>query len=146
MQKLKTYVLTTSKVFMKDHPRAGEPTGFREAILLGRKIHTIRSGDYWEKVVREVNRGNAFLSIREWTGRPYTSKQDEYQRFYKLGWEPIEIDRCGVISINGFYTEHDLEFIAGNDGLSEVDMHSWFKMGQKEFAGGIIHFTDFRYG
>lgn len=36
-----------STVFPKYHPRAGEPTGFEEAIFEHKKLHTIRSGNRW---------------------------------------------------------------------------------------------------
>ncbi len=35
-------VLTFSKVFPQKHINAGEPTNFKEKILSGEKIHTIR--------------------------------------------------------------------------------------------------------
>ncbi|MDM8174825.1 hypothetical protein FKG96_12600 [Olivibacter sp. LS-1] len=142
----KTYVLTTSKVFMKGHQRAGEPTGFRDKILSGEKIHTIRAGEHWKKVVEEVNKGIAILSVREWTGKPYASKQDEYARFEKLGWQSFEISSYGTIYIDGEYANPSyMGLIPSNDGLTTQDFISWFKTGTVEFSGGIIHFTDFRY-
>lgn len=143
--KKKTYVLTVSKTFMKEHPRAGDFTGFKEQILNGVKIHTIRSGDHWRNVVDQVNSGRAFLSVREWTGKPYASKQIEVIQFEKLGWQDFEMDINAVISIDKFYTDVDYDLIAANDGLSLIDFYDWFKAGKKEFSGGIIHFTDFRY-
>jgi hypothetical protein len=136
---MKTYVLTLSKIFMKGHPKVGQQTGFKTMYLMGGKIHTIRKGDYWRKVVEEVNAGRAILSIREWSGKPYRSKQIEISTHYKLGWQNITcID--GLWSVDGITVYHSK--IATNDGLSFLDFNSWFP---KNFNGGIIHFTDFRY-
>lgn len=148
--KKKTYVLTVSKVFMAGHPRASQPTNFRQRILAGTKIHTIRKGDYWRKVAEEVNAGRAVLSVREWIGRPYNSGQEEFLRLERMGWQAV---RIGNIDIGQLITVHgtDGSFLAGentisaiieNDGLTEDDFWDWFP---KITDGGIIHFTDFRY-
>lgn len=148
--KKKTYVLTVSKVFLKGHPRSGQPTNFRQLILEGKKIHTIRAGDYWRKVAEEVNAGKAVLSVREWIGRPYNSKQEEFLRLEKVGWQGVRIGNIDIgklITVGTWYGsylagEATIEDIAKNDGLSYDDFWNWFP---KHTNGGIIHFTDFRY-
>lgn len=75
---MKTYVITLSKQFMKSHPQAGQPTMFKEKLLNKQKLHTIRGNyDLWKKRLDEVQEGKALLSIREWEGMPYRSKQVE---------------------------------------------------------------------
>lgn len=122
---------------MKGHPNAGEPTNFKELYLSGVKIHTIRAGEYWRKVVEEVNAGRAILSVREWSGKPYASKQVEIGKHEKLGWQPLEMCSKSPIS----------HTMAKNDGLKIFDFINWFGLWgtSKKFKGGIIHFTDFRY-
>lgn len=72
----KTYVLMLAKNFPVSHPKAWSPTGFREKFLSGNKLHTIRANfPLWVKRVREVQEGKAVLSIRQWEGRPYLSRQ-----------------------------------------------------------------------
>lgn len=68
---MKTYVLILSEYFPKDHPKAGEPTGFvGDLMFTGKKIHTIRSNyELWAKRIDEVRAGKARLSIRIWTGK-----------------------------------------------------------------------------
>ena len=97
---MKTYVITLSKRFPTGHNRAGEPTHFWEKFIKGRdnysciyrdfwettipKIHTIRANyPLWKKRIAEVERGEACLSIRQWTGKPYRSKQVEIARLTK---------------------------------------------------------------
>ena len=93
---LKTYVLLVSKNFMKGHPREGQPTHFREKILEGEKIHTCRANEeYWASICAEVNQNKAVLSLRQWTGKPYASKQEEFMQFDSLGFQPLDIDECG---------------------------------------------------
>lgn len=75
---MKTYVITVSEKFPTKHKRKGEPTFFRENILAVKKIHTIRNNyEFWKKRIDEVQNGNAVLSIRVWTGKPYASPQEE---------------------------------------------------------------------
>lgn len=145
--KKKTYVLTLSKTYMKGHQRQGEPTDFKAKYLSGDKIHTIRKGKYWKKVVDAVNAGTAVLSVRDWSGKPYASKQVEIGQLDKLGWQPIKTVAYRVYLNNAsrqtrFSVRH---LLAKNDGLSLIDFQQWFKMPKDDFEGGIIHFTGFRY-
>lgn len=142
---------------MKGHPKQGTPTNFKEKILAGEKIHTIRSGIHWQKVVVMVNLGEAILSLREWSGAPYASKQVEIKQFDKLGWQPIRVDHLGkditsflvlntnpvLRSVGKFLNLDQIQTLAKNDGLSTEDFLAWFKKDME--AGGILHFTDYRY-
>lgn len=142
---MKKYIITLSKTFLKGHPKAGQPTNFKEKYLSGEKIHTIRSGDYWAKVVREVNAGEAILSVREWSGKPYASKQAEIGKHTKLGWQNIRfetIDGIATVIVYNASGNGDVQNLTKNDGLTNEDFKGWFK---GDFFGGIIHFTDFRY-
>ena len=103
---MKTYVITLSKRFPTGHNRAGDLTFFLEALsnalhnaeatltvddaddtsiqIYERKIHTIRANyPLWAKRIAEVERGEACLSIRQWTGRPYHSEQSKIARLTK---------------------------------------------------------------
>lgn len=130
---------------MKGHPKVGQPTGFKEKYLAGDKIHTIREGMYWEKVVREVNAGRAVLSVREWSGKPYASKQIEIGRHDKLGWQNVQVETIdGVQTVTVYNVKRcgNIADLTKNDGLTDEDFKAWFK---KDLFGGIIHFTDYRY-
>lgn len=157
---MKTYVITVSKNFLKGHPKEGQPTRFREKILNGEKIHTLRGNyKYWSNIIDQVNKGKAVLSVREWTGKPYNSKQQEIKQFTKLGKEKIFRDKFGLfhmpqnkegkkVVLNFFHSPFN---IAENDGLSVEDFHNWFETeakkkkdkGDQELI--IIHFTNLRY-
>jgi len=154
MKKKKTYVLTVSQNFPKTHPRSGESTGFVEAIKKlfteqQTKIHTIRANyPLWEKRIAEINAGNAVLSIRYWTGKPYNSKQEEI----------LVLEGCGVQKITSFMWQYaildlleegtdsiEIETLAKNDGLSLTDFVNWFKGYDLSKPMAIIQFTNFRY-
>ncbi|WP_373233675.1 hypothetical protein [Parabacteroides sp. D26] len=167
MEKIKTYVLTLSKFFPSTHIRKGEPTSFRDAFNAGQvfnrgsaclyrhpKKHTIRSNyPLWLKRITEVQAGKAVLSVRQWTGKPYRSPQEEIavltsedgigiQKLYfngscytKDGCIPIPMVNKSVISYRK---------LAKNDGLSAKDWLEWFKDYDTEQMA-IIHFTKFRY-
>lgn len=130
---------------MKGHPKAGQPTNFKEKFLAGEKIHTIREGDHWCKVVKEVNAGNAILSIREWSGKPYNSEQVEIAKLEKLGYQNFRMETIDAVMTAIIYNVENqgkINDLFKNDGLSNEDFKAWFS---NDFFGGIIHFTDFRY-
>lgn len=168
---MKTYVITLSKRFPTGHNRAGELTFFHEALsnalhnteatltlddaddtsiqIYERKIHTIRANyPLWAKRIAEVERWEACLSIRQWTGRPYRSKQVEIARLTKddgVGIQELifdHIDEFYCLTPDGYIPRAD---IARNDGLSLEDWRSWFKGYDLTLPMAIIHFTKFRY-
>lgn len=144
-------VITFSKYFPSNHPKAGEPTYFVEKIynsLYGKnnlmdyptgleidetimdiKKHTIRSGHRWKA-------GDKF-SPRVWSGKPYHSKQ------IIIGPD-IEIEKVWDFSIQkGCFVMPEasssttIELIAKNDGLNLQDFKDWFQY-PKDFDGQII--------
>lgn len=153
MNDMKTYVLMLSKAFPAQHPRKGEPTGFREAFRKT-KLHTIRANyALWKKRFEKIAAGEACLSVRQWTGAPYRSKQREIARLTRLDGIGIQRlsfdhDRDGCVSykffdIDGHYA--DIIKVANNDGLSFDDWREWFKKYDLTKPLAIIHFTSFRY-
>lgn len=163
MKKIKTYVLTVSRTFPATHKRKGEETGFVNKILMAIstpeynkcKIHTIRSNyELCEKRISEIQKGNAILSIRYWSGKPYKSKQIEICQLDKdsgVGIQKINfINSVMAISIqvDKKYTKYENPFaviVAKNDGLSLEDFKYWFKNYDLSKPMAIIHFTKFRY-
>ena len=140
--KKKTFVLMVSTKFQKGHPKEGKPTNFEEQILEGKKIHTIRENfKYWNDKVFQINQGEAILSVRKWTGKPYRSKQEVIKEFDKIGIQKCTIDSCAeVVFLNGKGCVQDIE---KNDGLSFEDFWNWFPYQKNDCA--IIHFTDLIY-
>ena len=148
---MKTYVIILAQTFPKGHPDAGKPTGFGASVVQGLKIHTIRNNfDEWEKKIKEVQHGNAILSIRVWEGKPYRSKQMELLR--------LDADTgIGIQKLHSFDEEHAyfigekgnvlpmaLQELANNDGLSVNQWKGWFE-DNTHLPLAIIYFTDFRY-
>lgn len=162
---MKTYVLMLSQVFPADHPRAGEPTGFQKKLqgalngwrsdIVFAKLHTIRANyTLWAKRFEQIERGEACLSIRQWSGKPYASKQVEIARLTKedgIGlqkfevsanyaginnWQHFKIDDRGYMSIND---------IPKKDGLTREDWIAWFQNYDLSKPMAIIQFTKFRY-
>lgn len=156
MNKIKTYVITLSKNYMKGHPKAGQPTNFKEKFLSGEKIHTIRGNfPLWEKRIKEVQEGKAILSIREWIGVPYKEKQVVIKDLTcddGVGIQPTYLDihdSQDAKNIRMLVNDQEIESInqvAANDGLSLIDFSKWFFPKQTGcFDGGVIHFTKYRY-
>lgn len=167
---MKTYVITLSKRFPTGHNRAGDLTFFHEALLNAlhnteatltlddaddtsiqiyeRKNHTIRANyPLWAKRIAEVERGEACLSIRQWTDKPYRSKQVEIARLTKddgVGIQKVELtnDLSECIIRRRHYNYVD---IAQNDGLHPADWLDWFRGYNLTRPMAIIHFTKFRY-
>lgn len=149
---MKTYVLTLSKAFPATHPLRGEPTGFREAFRKT-KLHTIRANyRLWKKRIADVQRGEAVLSVRQWSGRPYRSKQVTIATL--TAEDGVGLQQLTDIDTNAycFYPcvridkrDIDKVLVAKNDGLSLDDWREWFKNYDLSKPLAIIHFTKFRY-
>ena len=131
---------------MKNHMAAGEPTGFKEAFLSGRKIHTIRLNE------KDYFKSGDTLSIRQWKDKPYASKQVEIG-VRTIHIEPIimvagngKMHSCNIPEGQGNDINVDWTDLAANDGLDSSDFFDWFfPNGNGIFTGDILHFTDFRY-
>lgn len=175
---MKTYVIMLSQTFPANHPRRGEETKFKQQIInaifvnqgwnkiaaypeLGDKRHTIRANyDLWKKRIDEVQRGEACLSLRQWEGKPYRSKQIEFARLTNqdgVGIQQVNINLdCydahksvdwfipNPKKVNEFYWFNGTA-IAYNDGLLIQDWVNWFKDYDLSKPLAIIHFTKFRY-
>jgi len=148
---MKTYVLTVSKNFPANHPKSGHPTEFPDKILNGRKRHTIRKNyDLWAKRFEQINAGNAILSIRYWSGKPYRSKQVEIKQLTKDDGIGIEmLKSCDelyglVASSKTVAVGAPWPLIAIYDGLTLDDFEEWFNINDFE-PMAIIHFTPYRY-
>jgi len=154
---MKSVVLILSKTFPVWHRRRGRETGFIRSLESGRKIHTIRAGyDRWKHNLDKVIDGDFTLSVREWSGRPYNSTQEErakyrgkevgYQRivmFYEPQGDKLEV----LIDGKPF---NDIKTLAANDGLTVPEFVQWMFPGSRygtmqAFDGIIIHFTGYRY-
>jgi hypothetical protein len=168
---MKTYVITLSQHFPATHPKAGRKTHFKTKLVKAGiipfdyhaytivpegpqfKFHTIRANyPLWKKRFEQINRGEACLSIRQWTGKPYASKQVEIARLTKedgIGIQMLtfynnDIEAFNLPEINDDHTWH-LEDIAENDGLDIFSWLDWFKDYDLSKPMAIIHFTKFRY-
>lgn len=174
---MKTYVITLSRHFLANHKRAGEETHFKEKFLLGQgcpdcaspqdlsginisdcngcvracsfpKLHTIRANyPLWEKRIKEVQEGRAVLSIRQWTGKPYRSKQVEIATLTAgsgVGIQLMELTNDFAECIVGDH-HHSYVAVAKHDGLHPADWLDWFSAYDLSKPMAIIHFTKFRY-
>jgi len=142
-----TYVLTLQKQFPKGHICEGQKTDFVYKIASMTKIHTLRSNyNLWVKRFEKIDKGLACLSVREWSGSPYRSKQEEVFRLNKydgIGLEKLENPDNFIFALVG-KKEINWDEIAKNDGLTFENFCDWFNVRQKE-PMAIIHFTKFRY-
>ena len=165
---MKTYVITLSQVFPVNHPKVGKSTRFAAKVLdtlndqpsadridIDYKRHTIRANyPLWAKRFEQIERGEACLSIRQWTGKPYRSKQTEIARLTKddgIGLQKLVFphDRDGMHSLSLFHIENARDTtsvtLASNDGLSTPDWRDWFRTYDLSQPLAIIHFTKYRY-
>lgn len=137
-------VITLSKNFLAMHPKAGKPTGFEKKFLTGSKIHTLRENS------KGYLKDGDIVSVRQWTGKPYVSKQRVIKDGVKISIEHINLDCCKettIVESNGKECVQWIRDVAKNDGLSELDFKSWmFGVGGiRNKQMDIIHFTDFKY-
>ena len=145
---MKTYVLTLSKVFPKTHKRAGELTGFELLFKYFYKKHTIRENyPLWEKRISEIQAGRAVLSVRQWEGKPYRSKQVEIGILTSKDGVGIQMLKMIDLFRPAIINEHKVELpvLAANDGLLFNDWYEWFKGYDLKKPLAIIHFSELRY-
>ena len=142
----KIFVLMISRVFPSYHKRKDELTYFEQKIRDKNKIHTIRANyEKWKRKIDQVRNGEAVLSIREWQGVPYHSKQNYL--FYYNQEDAIDVSKL-TKDENGYLINDTIrvseEELAKNDGLTLDEFQEWFKVFPSE-PMAIIHFTGFRY-
>ena len=156
---MKTYYLILSKVFPVTHYRSGKPTLFKDKFLAAikqdgewRKLHTIRANyGLWKKRFEKIEKGEACLSIRQWTGKPYRSKQVEIVRLTRedgIGIQKLRIydhEPFPFVYADRYTRPVGWQELATNDGLSLNDWREWFKDYDLSQPTAIIHFTPFRY-
>lgn len=119
------------------------------------KFHTIRTNvSLWQKRMKEIEAGKASLSIREWSGRPYLSRQVEIARLTRENGVGMQrLDGCDVWGGDEVCKVYDAkgvrpvraEELALNDGLRLEDWQAWFGRSDADSDLAIIHFTPFRY-
>lgn len=117
-----------------------------------RKLHTIRANyTLWAKRFEMIAAGDACLSVREWMGAPYRSKQREIARLTAddgVGIQKLRIyehEPLPVVYADRYTTPVDWQELATNDGLQLEDWKEWFKNYDLSKPLAIIHFTNFRY-
>lgn len=144
---MKIVPIIVSPFFPQSHARAGDPTEFLHQIDSGTKKHTIRKNpDYWIPKIEQIQKREAYLSIRSWSAKPYKSKQIEHKRIYaqdSIGYQILNHTISGYY-IPGRSKKVLIEELSLNDGLSREDFQEWFK-GPKINPFIIIHFNQFRY-
>ena len=139
--KPKVYVLMLSKYYPEWHSCKGNKTHFYDKVMAGVKLNTYRvCSENWKNKAFEVYNENAVISVRQWSGKPYASKQIE---LFKLGHN-TKFNFC-VIKKNDEYADKftisttkvlddipeisaltDCERLAREDGLTERQFCEWF--------------------
>uniref|UniRef100_UPI0040284861 hypothetical protein n=1 Tax=Bacteroides xylanisolvens TaxID=371601 RepID=UPI0040284861 len=136
-EQTKVYVLMLSKEFPKEHPKAGEQTGFKEKLELAlkaqeqaeecatcgdcktcycpsasgiMKVHTIRTNmERWSGIMQKVQEGKAVISVRQWKGRPY-----------EKGNVQVELFRLDKDDGVGLQTLSVMEYTDADDGIERA--------------------------
>lgn len=68
------------------------------------------------------------LSLREWTGKPYRSKQRELKRVSLIAWYDVMIEKDRLRVWGGEMNEAKREEFARKDGFeSWAEMVEWFE-------------------
>ena len=171
-----TYTLMLSQRFPAKHPRKGELTEFATKVKNAMtcitcaticscvchpdcqyykkaKFHTIRANyDLWQKRFEKIKAGKACLSIRQWEGAPYKSKQIEIARLTRedgIGLQSLYLYKenetpIGEVNVK-LDSETSVKGLAYNEGLELNDWYGWFENYDFSKTLAIIHFTKVRY-
>lgn len=136
-----------SKTFFPQHPKAGEPTGFKEKVLKGVKRHTCRCNyDYWKDRIATLQKRQGILSLRQWSGKPY-EKGSTQEQILDVAANMIDVQQL-VMTRTKYGTAYDfkaevegtpveLSELAKNDGLELEDFKAWFNPVFDEHAGNV---------
>ena len=152
--KKSTYPITLSKKFPANHPRHGQPTDFRTKFEQRAKIHTIRANfPLWKDRFSRIFVGSAVLSIRQWSEKPYHSKQElvadlcikDAIGIQELRFVDGDINKPHIVKYPDQLIPVTIYDLATNDGLSVEDWLDWFKGYDLNEPLAVIHFTDYRY-
>jgi hypothetical protein len=109
---------------------------FAPKVKAGEKLQTVRP---FRK--RRPEPGDP-LSLREWTSKPYRSKQRELRQAVIKRVAAIHLDLFGILSIDGeWLTASRQDVFAHDDGFSNADeMREWFgKTHGLPFNGMVIY-------
>lgn len=127
-----------SKEFPKEHPKAGEQTGFKEKLELAlkaqeqaeecttcggdcktcycpsasgiMKVHTIRTNmERWSGIMQKVQEGKAVISVRQWKGI-----------LYEKGNVQVELFCLGKDDGVGLQTLSVMEYTDADDGIERA--------------------------
>ena len=122
----------------------GEPTNFKEKILAGEKIHSMREGYRWKAGyyihmaygVRTKDYVQFNWNINELT--ECKSTQNVFMTF---------LDKQLEITVQGKdLSKDEIELLIKNDGLTREQFIKWFFPKKAEiWSGQIIHWTNFKY-
>jgi hypothetical protein len=112
------------------------------------KIHTCQSNyEYWAKKINRLKEVGGVLSVRQWSGVPFRSKQEI---IVDVPAEYVGIQRAVFTEdMKGVYIDDNFVFIeefANNDGLSYEDFCEWLKNYDISKPLAVIHFTKYQYG
>ncbi len=125
---------------------------FKDLILSGQKIHTIRED--------KGHRWKPGMKIQHWMGNPRNVSKNPhcFAEGVCMAVQEIDILRMddgsvriyvytkGVDSKGRFLSADETIELAKNDGLTIDEFRDWFvPAGTSEFTGHIIHFTDKMY-
>ena len=163
-----------SKTFFPQHPKAGEPTGFKEKVKNGTKRHTCRCNyEYWKDRIARLQERGGVLSLRQWCGKPY-QKGSTTELIMDVPASMVEVQQLVMVRrrADGYVYSAlvdgkpvDIVTLAKNDGLTLDDFKAWFnpvfddyeKQVELQKDGevirptetalkfAVIHFTTFRY-
>lgn len=127
--------------FTKYFPWGGE-THFKEKVISGEKIHTIRPNEKkrWRcGIICNMVTGNRTKYRYEFKTAECVSTQNIVIVFNEMG--KIDFVTIDSKQINNY------ELVAKNDGLNLLDFEKWFYNQSKDgvYKGTIIHWTNMRY-
>lgn len=141
---MKSYIMSIEKRFPDFHKMKNQPTNYKQLILSGHKIHTIRSKIlYWSNIIEKIINKEGYLSLREWEGIEYESRSVEFLKVYECGTELIQKINGKWILVNSKKEINEFH-LAENDGLNLRSLNYYYP-NPYSLQMLIIHFTAFRY-
>jgi len=131
--------------FKQQFPWDMSPTNFKEKIISGEKIHSMREGSRW-KIGMTIQMA---YGVRTKFYDQFNKENEALQRVVSIQQVRMDFDDDGMLSIavDGDFLDWEQKFLLmKNDGLTESQFYCWFFPGDKRsWKGQIIHWTNHRY-
>jgi hypothetical protein len=141
---MKTLKLQLSTEFPYYHHFAEQPTNFKESILSGKKIHSIKKDKYEiEELKFEMDHGNTILNLWTYENNGYGTQIEVFKKIMDAHYTQI-VKKDGHWYVGNWKLPVKTERIAANEGLTLQAFNGLWPLADYKHLT-LFYFTEFQY-